>query len=133
MAKKLPKERFGIISQIIQYERKIMKDILKESGVKFVYLVFDPMMLTKGEKNLIDCYYPNRFSILYHEIYKEFSDVVERKSRRFAIKTSEAIKLLDKLIDKLKLFDFCIISDKFIMCLHHEFEICIINRHILRR
>jgi len=116
-----------IIAQTIRYDRKTLNNVVKKIK-RNVDLVFDSRELAKNEEALIESYY-SISNLNYTMFGKTFFEIIKNDKPRFSISARDALPLINKIINKLKLFDFWIINGKQIICIYHEGEICIINKY----
>lgn len=122
-------------SKTIKYSREELNNIIRELKGN-VDLVFDVKELSENEQKLIGRHY--KISNLNYLAFKdEFIEIIGKfKSKiiykyRLVVAPKDAFNLVNEIIDKLKLYDFWIISAEKIICLNHEQEICIINKRYL--
>ena len=122
------------ISKTIPYTREELNKIIKKIKGN-VELVFDEKKLTEDEHEIINQYYSIKtldylsFEEEFLEVVREFkAKIIRGNESRLVMSSKDALEFVNKLIDKLKLYDFWIVNDEKIVCLYHEHEICVINR-----
>ena len=120
-----------VISLTIKYNKESIRNILEKFHKRFsenpLILVFDDKDLKPEEYNLVK-HYHNPIHLGYSKFKDSLFKITGTNNSRIELDTEKTISLLNNLTNKMGLFDFYVIGEKFLFIFSHKGEIAILKR-----
>ncbi len=122
-------EKQKINSKVKKYSRELINELLNSCNEEELELVFTKEDMTPEENRLILKEIPSLEISLEYTMFKDdLWKIIGEKNTRIKIKKEKVIELVNKIIDKLYLFDLAIIGKNLILVVNHEEKIGIIEK-----